>query len=205
MMVNKIYKVLVLVLILLAGKVLAEQAQTDPIQFMKAVTDQLMGELKKNQEKIEKDPESVYEVIYPLISSYVDFEEMAKWVAGTKAWYSADGKTRESFIIEFKTLVVRTYGLALNKYITERIEFLPLKKSASKTRIQVSSRVTRANKEDLHIDYRLITHDDSWRVYDLIAEGFSILEVFQAQFSDQIHREGLSVVVKKIREHNEKI
>ncbi len=74
----------------------------------------------------------------------------------------------------------------------------------NKERIQVSSTMIRqtTKKDTIRLDYRLIKKDNKWYVYDIIIEGVSILQGFQAQFSNLIRQKGLPTVITQIQEHN---
>ena len=178
-------------------------ANVDPIQLMESITAKLMDALKKNKAEIDANPGKIYDVVDTLVVPHVDFVEMAKWVAGRSSWGRASDATKQEFVREFQGLVVRTYATSLSRYTDERIEFSPYAGEHNK-RIQVSSVIYRQNKENIKLDYRLITHNNSWRVYDLVIEGVSILKGFQAQFTDKIKREGLAIVTRDIKEHNRK-
>jgi phospholipid transport system substrate-binding protein len=178
-------------------------ASTDPVKMMQTLTSNVQIEIKKNRVAIDKDPTFIYKIIDRLVLPHVDFVEMAKWIAGKSAWYAAAPQDQEDFIKEFKILVVRTYSSSLNKYNDEKIEFFPLQQSASNTRIQISSRIVRSDKEDVKVDYRLIAENSNWKLYDIVIEGVSLLKGFQAQFSEQIHNYGLKSVINKIKLHNE--
>ena len=186
--------------VLFAGQAVAQAA--DPLQMMQNLTNNVQTEIRKNRATIDKDPTAIYGVVNQVILPHVDFVEMSKWMAGKAVWGQASAADQAAFIREFKILVVRTYAASLNRYTDEKIEFLPMQKSASTSRIQIASKIHRSNKEDVRVDYRLIACGDEWKLYDVIIEGVSLLKGFQAQFSEQIHNEGLTVVTGKIRAHN---
>ena len=118
--------------------------------------------------------------------------------------YSNDVTVRNEFISAFKVLVVRTYATALNSYSNETVDFAPQKIDTSKNRIQVTSWIKRLNKDNIRLDYRLIKHGDGWLVYDIIIEGVSIIQGFQAQFSEKIKQQGLDSVIAEIKTHNKR-
>lgn len=179
------------------------EARQDPISLLERVTSDILTELKKNQKRISADPGSIYHLVDDKILPYVDFIEMARWIAGRNAWRKASQDTKDAFIKEFKTLVVRTYASALSNYTNEKIEFLPLRKEAGEaTRLHISSNILKTNGETIQMDYRLVAHENSWRVYDIVIEGVSLLKGYQAQFSDQIRTQGLAAVVSDIKKHN---
>lgn len=179
------------------------QQPENPVTMLKKVTDNVLGALKarKNQD----DLKGIYSLVDNYVLPYVDFNEMSQWVAGRTVWSKASDKTREEFMAAFKILVVRTYATALNNYTDERVEFSNNQKlDLSKERIQVHSVIIRQNhkKDDIRVDYRLIKRDNKWYVYDIIIEGISILQGFQAQFSNDIRQNGLQKVIVQIQQHN---
>jgi phospholipid transport system substrate-binding protein len=183
----------------------AQQAAVqDPIAMLKGVTNNVLRALKQYHISKSSSPKQLDVVIDEYVLPYVDFNEMSTWVAGRKAWANASEASRKEFIKQFQILVIRTYATALNSYSDETIEFVPQKIDTSKKRVQVSSYIKRPNKENIRLDYRLIKNGNSWLVYDMIIEGVSILQGFQAQFSDKIRQKGLDPVIQEIKEHNNK-
>jgi phospholipid transport system substrate-binding protein len=196
----QLQKSVLIVALLFSSLVLA--VSNDPIVMMKSVTTNVLNALKQNHINKDSTSAKLDLVINKYILPYVDFNEMSTWVAGRKAWTSASQGTRDEFVRQFKTLVVRTYATALNSYSNEVVEFVPQNIDTSKKRIQIASYIKRPNKEKIRVDYRLIQHGNSWLVYDVIIEGVSILQGFQAQFSDKIRNQGLAPVIKEIKDHN---
>lgn len=173
---------------------------SDPIKMLHEITNNVLSALKQNKDP--NDLKSIYSLVNKFILPYVDFNEMSEWVAGRNIWRNASVQAREEFVSAFKVLVVRTYATALNSYTNEKVEFGSQNLDLSKSRIQISSVIVRNGKENIRLNYRLVKHDNKWYVYDVIIEGVSILQGFQAQFSDKIRQQGLQVVTKQIQEHN---
>jgi phospholipid transport system substrate-binding protein len=176
----------------------------DPIKMLRGVTTNVLQALKDNQAHLDNKSKKIYDVVDKYILPYADFNEMSLWVAGRTAWGKASEKDKERFISAFKRLVVRTYATALASYTNEVVEFPKQKVDSNKERIQITSTVVRKGKDNLRLDYRLIKHEDKWLVYDVIIEGVSIVQGFQAQFSDQIKHDGIEKVIVKIEDHNKK-
>lgn len=172
----------------------------DPIIMLREVSTNVLQALQ--QHKDPKDLKGIYALVDRYILPYVDFNEMSEWVAGRTIWNKASEQTRKEFISAFQVLVVRTYATALNSYTNEKVEFSKQPVDLNKTRIQISSTIVRQGKENIKLDYRLVKKDNKWYVYDIIIEGVSILQGFQAQFSDEIRQQGLQKVIAEIQQHN---
>lgn len=172
----------------------------DPVQFLHTITDQILSELKRKQNK----PEQIDKVVNNLILPNVDFDEMCKWIVGRSGWSKALEEDRNEFINELKILLTKTYSSTLSNYSEETIEFQNYNGDLNSKRVQIKSTVVRQDKDNIFVDYRLIAVDDSWKVYDVIIEGVSILQGFKTQFSEDIKLYGLKAVSAKIKNHNRK-
>ncbi len=188
-----------------ANTTVVAKQPSDPIAMLQKTTTEVLQALQQNKNSGGNNTNNIYAIVDKYILPHVDFNEMSEWVAGRTAWGKASAQTRSEFVSVFRTLVVRTYAKALNSYSDEKVEFGPQKIDTSKQRIQVSSTIVRKGKENVRVDFRLVQRDSDWYVYDIIIEGVSILQGFQAQFSDQIRQSGLSPVIADIRAHNAKI
>lgn len=172
-------------------------ADEDPIKMLKTVTDQVTAELRAHGDN---NPQRVYKVVERLVLPHVDFAEMARWVVGRNAWNSVDEKTQQTFIREFRTMVVRNYARSLLKYTDQEIEFLPLRSSGG-SRIQVSS-IVYNNGSEIHMNYRLVKHGNSWMVYDIIVEGVSLMQGYRSQFAQDIESGGVAAAIRTMQGRN---
>lgn len=213
----RFFALLVTLVFLLIGVVLADvptnpvtatttadtpAAAEDPVKMLENITNNVLNALRNRKDP--SDLKGLYSLVDKYILPYADFDEMSQWVAGRKVWSKASSQTKEQFMDAFKVLVVRTYATALNSYTNEKVEFGKQKFDLNKQRIQVTSQIvsTDKKKENIRVDYRLLKKENKWYVYDIIIEGVSILQGFQAQFSNDIRQNGLEFVVKEIQQHN---
>lgn len=178
-------------------------AAEDPVEMLQKVTQNVIIKLKKNSQTLKHEPKYVYSIIDNVVLPHIDFSQMARWVVGRNAWYNADNSTRILFVDEFKTYVVKNYIHFLVKFSNEKIKFFPLRAGIKNKRdIQVSSQIQREGESPIRMDYRLILQEDAWKVYDIVIEGVSMLEGYQAQFSDAIKEGGVPAVIDKIQRYN---
>lgn len=197
----------VLLLLSLVNNVVANNSSNvvprDPVQFLHSITDQVLTELKSHE--THKNIKEINKIVDDFIMPNIDFDEMCQWITGRAIWAKTTESQRAEFITELKQLLIKTYSTTLNNYSREKIEFQNYSYNPAIKRIQIKSIVIRPGKENLAVDYRLIAKEDSWKVYDLIIEGVSILQGFRAQFSDDIKQQGIVAVTNKIKEHNKRI
>ena len=193
--------ILCLLSLLCLGKVSAVwSAVQDPRSMLSGIVSTVMSILKEKKEVMKQDPQQLKRVIQAQVIPSVDFEEMARWVAGKNAWKAADNKTKIDFMKALEGLIVNTYANALLAYDDQSVQFLPLRESfLDKDRIQVGSVVQKPDQKPMRLDYRLIRQGEAWRVYDLVIEGVSLVQGYRSEFMEDIQRGGLKEAVKKMK------
>jgi phospholipid transport system substrate-binding protein len=190
------------ILCLMAGLLNVAPAYSveDPVQLLRGVTSRVIAELKSHREEIKRNRSKVYGLVEHLILPYVDFAEMARWVVGRNVWNQTDPGTKQEFVREFRNLVVSSYAGSLLGYSDQEVVFLPLRGSAeNQDRIQVNSLIKDGGKAPLHLDYRLIRQENSWKVYDIIIEGVSLAQGYRAQFADDVRVGGVPQAIRAIK------
>lgn len=176
-------------------------AAEDPIVMLKGVVNRLMAVLRDNEGELRSNPSSIYPIVNKYILPYVDFDEMAKWVVGRNAWTGADPGTRKIFVQEFRTMVINSYAKSLLAYTDQTVQFLPGRNANQEGRVQVSSIITDGSKP-IRIDYRMVQEGGSWRVYDIIIEGVSMMQGYRSQFANDLNEGGLEAVIETLQKHN---
>ena len=176
-----------------------------PEEMLNRVTARDDHEFRSSDHALKQNPQLIYDIINRILVPFVDWNTMSKWVLGRNTWGQATEAQRKAFSEEFKNLIIRTYASTLRAYNNQVIEYQPIRGGyEGKTRIQVDSFIRENGKEPIKVTYRLIHSGDTWKVYDIIIEGVSLLKGFQAQFESEIQQQGLQSLIERLRQHNEK-
>jgi phospholipid transport system substrate-binding protein len=167
----------------------------NPTDFIKNIINECKPALiNKNDTFLEKTMEK-----------YIDFNEIAIWIAGKNIWKDSTEIQKTDFIKQLKQLMLKTYSKTVYYYIDSEVEFLTPKNKkfdlSSNNRIQISS-IMKKNNKNVTISYRLIKNNDSWLVFDVIIEGISILKSLRTQYSDIIKIHGIEQATIKIKKTN---
>jgi phospholipid transport system substrate-binding protein len=180
-------------------------AETRPESILDTATKSMLSTLKSNKQDLRRNPSKLYTVVDSILVPHVDTEYMAKWVVGRQHWSAATPGQRQQFIVEFKKMVVRSYASSLLAYSNQVVTYYPIKGDIQgKNKVQVSSIIRQPNGEKINVAYRLLRAGDSWKVYDIIIEGVSLLQGFQSQFADDLRAAGLEQLINKLHTHNSK-
>src|SRR5688572_12620204 len=113
---------------------------TPPDQLVRTQTDRIIELTKKNRDAYNRDHSQLYEMVDREVLPHFDFRAMSRLVLG-QSWREASEAQRESFVQEFRDLLVRTYATALLKYTDEQIKYYPLRAAPDDKQVLVRTEV----------------------------------------------------------------
>jgi len=176
-------------------------ADLGPEELVKKTAEDVMSAIKSDQEIQKGDKEKIYKLAEEKILPNFDFEKISRLVLG-RAWRSTSDEQKKGFIIEFRTLLLKTYAVALSKYKDHVIEFKPTRMSDTDEIVIVKSEITQSGSQPIRVNYALSKHSGKWLVFDIVIEGVSLVTNYRSQFSSEIRRNGMDVLIKKLSEKN---
>jgi phospholipid transport system substrate-binding protein len=149
-----------------------------------------------------KPKEQQVEIIGAEIDTVFDFSEMSRRTLG-KQWKKMSAGQRTEFVALFKKLLQGVYADRLLAYSDQKVIFdkeIMLKKG----RAEVQSYLQTSDGKRIPLFYRLTDKSGSWKVYDVIIEGVSMVKNYRTQFR-QILSKGssdklLEILRKKVNQ-----
>ncbi len=192
-------KFLLLILTLLMSmSIFAAEA---PDLFVRKIADEVFEILKTDKDLKAGNKEKAYKITEEKILPYFDFDRISKLVLG-KAWQAATKDEQEAFKKEFRTMLVKTYGSALLKFKDQTLNYKPTRFQPSDEEVLVKTEILKSGAPPLPIDYMLEKDGDSWKVFDIIIEGVSLVTNFRGQFGNEIKQNGIASLISKLAEKN---
>lgn len=64
----------------------------------------------------------------------------------------------------------------------------------------VSTRFVTKQSQEIPVDYRLLSRDGRWRVYDVVVEGVSLVGSYRSQFDKVIRTSSYPELVKRLKD-----
>ena len=178
-------------------------SQESPDALVRKNTTEILAALKAdkdlaagNQKKIEKLAD---EKILPLFN----FVRMTQLAVG-RNWKDASEAQKKSLIDEFRTLLVRTYSTSLTQFRNQTIDVKPTKMAAGDTEVVVKTQVVQPGGQPIPIDYSLEKSGDSWKVYDVLIDGVSLVTNYRSSFNTEIQKSGIDGLIKTLSDRNSK-
>ncbi len=188
---------LVMLFLLLGTGQAAAQTQDDPRQLVMDVTEQVLAKLRAQRPALEKDPERIFTLIEQDVLPHFDFVRISAWVLG-KYWRRASREQKLRFVRAFRTILVRTYGVALLEYTNEKIRYLPLRGDPASGDVTVRTEVIHPGRTPTAINYRLHRRRDEWKVYDVSVDGVSLVANYRTSFAAEIREKGLDELIARL-------
>jgi len=170
-----------------------------PDALMKAATVEVIAILR--QDRIAGQPTQLADLVETKVLPLFDFPRMTS-IAVARTWWVASPAQQRALTAEFKTLLVRTYSVALSNYRDEIIDYLPLRADPGDIDVTVRSTIRRIGEPRLAIDYEMERTPGGWKVYDIKIAGVSLVINYKTSFADEIRERGVEGLIRVLSEKN---
>lgn len=176
-------------------------AMEGPDELVKRTAEDVLAVVKNDKEIQAGNQERIFALAEEKILPNFNFEKVSRLVLG-KNWTKANPEQKVAFQTEFKTLLLRTYAVALSKYKNQTIEYKPFRMESDAITASVKTLILQPGGQPIAVDYTLAKQADSWKVYDIVIEGVSLVTNYRGQFAQEIRQNGLDSLIKKLAEKN---
>lgn len=177
-------------------------AEDGPLELVQKTADDVLSVLKSDK-SLQEDKEKIYQLAEEKILPNFDLDRISMLVLG-KAWRKINEDQQQKFKSEFKTMLLRTYAVALGKYKDQEIDFKPLRMEPTDNKVTVKSQIIQDGAQPISVDYTLAKKDNAWKVFDIVIEGVSLVTNYRSQFASEIKNNGIDSLISKLVEKNNK-
>jgi phospholipid transport system substrate-binding protein len=137
------------------------------------------------------------QMVKGIVDPHFDYREMAKLSLGS-TWFSISAGQRDEFVRLFADLLEASYSDKIEKYAQRvKIDYIgeiPM----GEDRAEVRTVVIKPN-DRIPLNYRLLNEDGTWKVYDVVIEGVSLVSNYRSQFRRIIHRTSYADLVQRLK------
>jgi len=179
--------------------VVAGGAGTDtPQATIRTVSGQVLAALRANQDTLRKAPAAVAAQVAKIIDPHLDFTVMSQEALGV-GWRRADQRQRSRFTQAFHQLLTDDYAAALERYSGQTVKLMDVRwEDAAHHRAIVSSQLEGPGKQPVQVDYRMYHTGGSWKVYDVVVDGVSLLLNYRQAFASELQHEDLDTLISRL-------
>jgi len=176
-------------------------ADVAPDALVKQTADDVLTIIKNDKEIQAGNQQKLYAVAEDKILPNFDFDRVCRMVLG-KNWKAATPEQQASFQKEFRSLLLRTYSVALGKYKDQIIEYKPMRTEPDAKNVTVKTLILQSGGQPVAVDYSLVKNGVSWKVYDITIENVSLVTNYRGEFSTIIRQNGIDSLNTKLAEKN---
>ncbi len=134
--------------------------------------------------------------IEQVIRRRVHYEDMAKRSLGA-SWGQLNDLARREYVGLFVQLLRDALANRMVEYSGERISYLSERRESGFA--EVKTRLV-GDKVDTFIDFRLMSQNGHWLVYDAVMDGSSLVGSYHAQFASIIREASCAQLMERIKE-----
>ena len=176
-------------------------AELAPDELVRTTAEEVLAIVRADPDIQAGNDRHIAELAEARILPHFDFTRMTRLAMG-KNWRKADTAQQETVINEFRTLLVRTYSVALAQYRDEKLEYLPLTMKPEDQDVLVRTQVKQTAKDPIDINYRMTRQADGWKVYDVVIAGVSLVVSYRSTFNDTIEQSGVPGLIASLQDKN---
>jgi phospholipid transport system substrate-binding protein len=176
-------------------------AQEAPDVIVRKAVDEVLSAVKADKDLQSGNTAKIMALAEAKVLPHFDFERMTRLAVG-RAWQQATPEQRTALTAEFRTLIVRTYSSSLAQYRNQTVEVKPVKMAAADADVVVRTEVKQQGGPPIPIDYSMEKAGATWKVYDVVVDGVSLVTTYRGSFNDQIQKGGVDGLVKTLQDRN---
>ena len=98
-------------------------------------------------------------------------------------------------------LLEKTYAKNIDLYDGQKVMYIG--ETIDQDYAEVRTKLLGKKGEGYSVDYRLLRTGGKWRVYDVVAEGISLVNNYRSQFNRVIAKSSYEELVRRLKDKNE--
>jgi phospholipid transport system substrate-binding protein len=193
---------LVFALFVAAGPVFAQDVGPDVL--VKKVTDDVLTVVRQDAEIQNGNTKKAIALVETKVAPHFNFQHMTALAMG-RDWSKASPEQKKRLTEEFKTLLVRTYSNSLTAYKNQTVAYKPTKMQAGETDVIVKTEILQHGNKPVQLDYALEKMGDSWKVYDVIVAGISLVTNYRDTFMQEVRANGVDGLILMLANRNKQL
>ncbi|WP_300453636.1 ABC transporter substrate-binding protein [Accumulibacter sp.] len=182
--------------------VLAQPVSPDGL--VRTVTDDVLTIVRQDKDIQGGNTRKAIELVDTKVLPYFNFQRMTALAVG-RDWSKASPEQKKRLADEFKTLLVRTYSNALTSYKNQTVTYKPTKMQAGDTDVLVKTEIVQPGSKPVQLDYALEKQGDSWKVYDVIVAGVSLVTNYRDTFNQEVRNNGIDGLIQMLVNRNKQL
>lgn len=191
----------VLLLALAAAGAPAAAQEQGPEQLVRTVTRDVLEAIHSDKALRAGDRRKALALAERKILPHVDFRAATRLAVG-RAWRDATPKQRTELVRQFRSMLVRIYSNAIDRYRGQTMRVLPLHRAPGATDVTVRNEYRAPGAQPVAVDYAMHKTAQGWKIYDITVAGVSLVATYRQQFAQIVRKSGVKGLIGLMKRKN---
>src|SRR5271156_3466383 len=165
----------------------------DPMSVVKNTVDQALDVLRDKSTPLAQRQDKLRQIV----AASFDFTEMAKSALGYH-WKQLTPAQQQEFTQAFVAFIEDSYLSKINDYSGQQVSFLRVNQDGAQY-AQVNTDIVQPKGEPIHVNYRLLKEDGTWKIYDVTVDAISIIANYRNQFNRVMNSKGYGTLIADLK------
>jgi len=182
-----------LVLSLAPSRFLTPAWADDPMSVVKTTVNQALEVLRDKSTPLAQRQDKLRQIV----AATFDFSEMAKSALGYH-WKEITPAQQQEFTNAFIAFIEDSYLSKINDYSGQQVNFLRASNEGAQY-AQVNTDIVQPKGEAIHVNYRLLQENGTWKIYDVTVDAISIIANYRNQFNRVMNNKGYDTLISDLK------
>lgn len=175
----------------------------DPNKVIQSVSAKTFERIAVDEARLQAKPDYIQVIIEEELLPYFDYKYAAYKVLGADL-KKTTATQRNDFVEAFRMHLLNSYGHILLKYDGQTIEVPGNTNFKNSSIVTVPVNVRDKNNQIVKLSFKLRENKKTgqWKVFDVIAEGVSMLDTKQSEIKNLIQKNGIDHVTELLKKKN---
>ena len=171
--------------------------------YLQKQTQEIVNTVIEKKDYFEKNPSKFRHFLLDRSGQLFHFRYMGQFAAG-KYWRQMSKQQQQQYIEEFTLFLINSYGRNLLILDSPEITFADETPARKKKRYWVDM-MAKVKGEEFNIRYEVADTKQGYKIINIKALGISLLVNFRKSFSDIAKQKGVSGLIERLQQQNEKL
>lgn len=178
-----------------------QSSQLGPEELVKRVTEDVLSTIQSDKQLQAGDKQKALQLAEQKVLPLIDFKEAVSLAMG-RSWNQATPEQQEKLTTAFRTMLVRIYSNAIERYRGQTMRVLPVRMQPGATEVVVRNQYLSPGRPPTPIEYSMKKTPGGWKIYDIAVEGVSLVLTYRAEFENITRASGVDGLIKRLQEKN---
>ncbi len=193
LMLKKILFLKISILFFLISKVIAFESEAE--QLIQSTTSDAKAIILNNNIKVEDKKKKIEQIALKV----VDVDGLSRFTLGSSR-KDLTNEQLEKYTKLFRTFFSKNISSRLQNYSDQNIEVIGSKKISNNYVLVKSKMVSKVNKQEIKIDWRVFKIKDKLLIRDLVVEGLSLAKTQREEFNSILNSKGFDGLIATLKD-----